>query len=164
MLRLLAALPAAAILSISTAFSLSPARADAWPPLASAGPFLKSEIHDMARGRYALAWTRLYPAHRAVVPESIYVACEKQLPFAAPLRGTKVVGIRRAPVAIAGFAHAVPGVAVTLRIAVKWYGRDPLSFTHTFHLVPVRGRWTWVLSPQRYRMYSATGCGVKPAV
>lgn len=164
MLRFLAALPAAAILAASSAFSLPAGRADAWPPLPTAGSFLKAEIRTMAHGRYALAWTRLYPGHRAIVPRSIYVACEKALPFPAPFRSAKVLGVRRAMVSVAGSPAPVAGAAVTVRIALKWYGRDPLSFTHTFHLVPVNGHWTWILSAQRYRMYLANGCGFKPAL
>jgi hypothetical protein len=57
------------------------------------------------------------------------------------------------------------GVAVTVRISLPWYGpRDPIVFTHTFHLVPVHGHWTWLLSPQRYALYRHDGCGNFPAV
>lgn len=166
MLRFLAALPAVAVLGVSSAFALPAGRAgaDAWPPLPTAGTFLKGEIQDMVHGRYALAWTRLYPAHRAIVPEPIYVACEKRSPFPASFRSAKVIVVRRAAVHVAGSLQPVEGAAVTVRIALKWYGRDPLTFTHTFHLVPVRGRWTWLLSPQRYRMYLGTGCGFKPSL
>jgi len=165
-LRLLAALPAVAVLGVSSAFALPAGRAgaDAWPPLPTAGTFLKGEIQAMVHGRYGLAWTRLYPGHRAVVPEGIYVACEKQLPFPASYRSAKVVRVRRALVSVAGSTRPVEGAAVTVLIALKWYGRDPMRFTHTFHLVPVDGRWTWLLSPQRYRMYVASGCGFKPSV
>jgi hypothetical protein len=162
MLRVVAALPAAAVLALSSVFSLQAGRADAWPPLPTAGPFLTTQIHDLARGRYALAWSRLYPAHQAMVPQAVYVACEKALPFVAPPKNEKVVRVRRVAVAVPGAPTPVPGVAVTMRIAVKWYGRDPLTFVHTFHLVPVGGRWTWILSPQRYRLYESSGCGFKP--
>jgi hypothetical protein len=164
MLRVLAALPAAAVLGLASAFSLPAGRADAWPPLPTAGTFLKTEIRTMAQGRYALAWTRLYPAHRAIVPKPVYVACEKRLPFPASFRSAKVVRVQRSMVSVAGSPKPVAGAAVTVRIALTWYGRDPLTFTHTFHLVPVGRRWTWILSPQRYRMYEASGCGFKPRV
>jgi hypothetical protein len=41
--------------------------------------------------------------------------------------------------------------------------RDRMTFTHTFHLVPVHGHWTWLLSPQRYALYAHDGCGNFPA-
>jgi hypothetical protein len=67
-------------------------------------------------------------------------------------------------VRVPGAATSVRGVAVTVRVAVRWYGpRDPLTFTHTFHLVPVHGHWTWLLSPQRYALYRHDGCGGFPA-
>jgi hypothetical protein len=162
MARPLAALPALALLALSAALAV-PARSEAWPPLQTAGPFLQAKIEDQAHGRYAKVWTELYPAHRAIVPESVYVACERHLPLVAPLRGLRIAGVRPVPVRVAGLREPVPGVAVEVRVSVKWYGRDPMSFTHTFHLVPVGGHWTWILSPQRYRLYSATGCGLMPA-
>src|SRR5512146_816249 len=98
MLRFLAALPAVAVLGVSSAFVLPAggASAGAWPPLPTAATFLKGEIQDMVHGRYALAWTRLYPAHRAVAPQRIYVACEKRSPFPASFRSAKVIEVRRA--------------------------------------------------------------------
>src|SRR5262245_31318981 len=33
----------------------------------------------------------------------------------------------------------------------------------TFHLIPVSGRWTWILAPETYRMYHDTGCLLGPA-
>lgn len=164
MARLLAALAASGLVSASTFFALPTGRADAWPPLSTAGPFLRTEIRDMTRSHYAKVWAELYPAHRAIVPEAIYVACERRLPFVALLRGTAVERTRHARVQVVGASSTVPGVAVTLRISVKGYGRDPISFVHTFHLVAVSGRWTWLLSRQRYQLYTTTGCGFKPAV
>ena len=32
------------------------------------------------------------------------------------------------------------------------------SNLHTFHLAAVHGRWAWLLSPSRYRLYR-DGCG-----
>ena len=72
--------------------------------------------------------------------------------------------MRRALVHVPGATAGVPGVPVTVRITVPWYGpRDPIAFTHTFHLVPVHGHWTWLLSPQRYALYRHDGCGGFPA-
>jgi len=36
--------------------------------------------------------------------------------------------------------------------------RDPIYLKYTFHLVPVGGRWTWLLSTARYHLYRDDGC------
>jgi hypothetical protein len=135
------------------------------PSLRTAGPFLLDEMRFKADGKWGLVWRSLYPAHRLVAPRATYVRCEQATPFIARLDSARVVAVRRALVRVPGATAGVPGVAVTVRISLPWYGpRDPIVFTHTFHLVPVRGHWTWLLSPQRYSLYRHDGCGNFPAV
>jgi hypothetical protein len=113
-------------------------------------------------GKWGLAWQTLYPAHKVVARRSVYVECEKSTPWPAPVKSFELVGVRRASFRAPGVG-IVDGAAVAVRIAVKWYGeRDPFTFTHTFHLVPVNGHWTWLLSPQRYALYRHDGCGHFP--
>ena len=119
----------------------------AWPPLQTAGDFLVTEIRTKLDGRWAAAWRDLYPPHRLVASRLAYVTCERSTPFPAKLQSVRVLSVLRGRVAVAGLTQPVPGVAVRVRIALGWYGsRDPVVFSHTFHLVPVHGRWTWLLS------------------
>jgi hypothetical protein len=56
-------------------------------------------------------------------------------------------------------ARRVRGVALDVHVELEGLvPRDPITFDHTFHLVPVNGHWTWVLSPSRYRLYARDGC------
>ena len=139
--------------------------APASPALRTAGPFLLDEIRLKVDGRWNRAWRVLYPLHRRVAPRADFVRCEARSPFVAPVDSLEVVGVRRAPVRVAGLERAVAGVAVTVRATFPGFGpRDPIVFTHTFHLVPANGRWTWLLSPQRYRLYRSGACSDMPAL
>jgi hypothetical protein len=140
-------------------------RAHAWPALPTASDFLVLELRRKAEGRWGEVWQQLYPTHRQVVTRESYVRCERATPVPTTVESLRVVSVRRAPVRVAGLAHTVPGVALRTEEKLTWFGpRDPILLMHTFHLVPVRGRWTWLLSPQRYRLYRTDGCGVVPAV
>jgi hypothetical protein len=134
-----------------------------WPRLQSAGSSIVDDIRYKTDGKWGLAWRTLYPAHKFVATRSEYVACETATPWAAPINTFDVVGVRRASFRVPGGGIG-DGAAVAVRISVGWYGRDPMSFVHSFHLVPVNGRWTWLLSPQRYSLYRRDGCGGFPAV
>lgn len=137
--------------------------ASTWPRLATAGPFLLDSIRDKVDGRWDTAWGSLYPFHKRTVSRIAFVRCELATPFAAPLQSLRVVHVSRSPVRVPGLVHPVAGVAVTVQVALSWYGpRDPITLTPTFHLVPVGGHWTWLLSAERYRLYLYDGCGTLP--
>jgi len=138
-------------------------RTKTWPPLGTAGSFLLGSIKDKVEGRWGAAWRSLYPFHQHVVSRSAFVGCELTTPFAAPLQSMSIARLRRAPVHVPGLTHPVAGVAVTMHVELTWYGpRDPITLSPTFHLVPVRGHWTWLLSAERYRFYTHGGCGNPP--
>jgi len=158
------ALLAGAGLAATRAATPAPPRASAtaWPPLASGRIFLLDEIHAKVRGRWGTVWHSLYPAHRRLVRRDTYVRCERASPFPADLASARVLSIRRTSVRVPGLARAVPGIALRTRLELGWYGgRDPIVVRHTFHLVPVGGRWTWLLSPDRYDLYLHDRCGVR---
>ena len=130
-----------------------------WPAMSTAGPFLLADIRDKVDGRYGLAWQSLFPMHQKIAPRSTFVRCEEQTPFQLPLKSVHVVGVHRASVRVPGLGQPLAGVAVTIAVALQWYGpRDPIYLKYTFHLVPVRGRWTWLLSTERYHLYRDDGC------
>jgi hypothetical protein len=136
-----------------------------WPPLRTAGPFLVETVYEKTRGHWGTAWRTLYPAHKRVAPRRMYVRCERSTQFPAPLQHVRVLGAERGLVRVAGSTRGVPGVAVTVEVTLGWTDpREPIVFTHTFHLVPDHGRWTWVLSPTQYRDYGKDACLFRPAV
>ena len=142
-----------------------PVAVAAWPPLATAGAFFLADVRDKIDGRWGASWLNLYPPHQQLVSQSDFVRCETATPFLAPLRSIRVLSVRRAPVDVPGLTLPVPGVAlgVRLEIAAGYGPRDPVVLRHTFHLVPVDGRWTWILSPSRYKLYRDHACTSLPS-
>jgi len=140
--------------TLGTAAAHATERTAQLPPLRSAGSFMVDDIRYKTDGN---------PAHKLVAPRSVYVGCEESTPWAAPIQSFQVAGIKRASFRVPG-GGIVEGAAVAIRLSFPFFGpRDPMSFVHTFHLVPVNGHWTWLLSPQRYALYSHDGCGNFPA-
>jgi hypothetical protein len=130
------------------------------PSLRTAGPFLVGEIDDKIHGRWGRAWHKLYPAHQDVAPLRVFVRCETETPLPAQLQSIRVVALHHSLVSVPGRRSPLPGAAVTVRVELAWYGpRDPITFDSTFHLVPLNGRWRWLLSAGRYAFYRHDGCG-----
>jgi len=130
------------------------------PSHASAARFFLETLEEKLHGDWARVWESLYPFHQRIASREAFVRCEVLTPFAAPLEGLRIAGVRDAPVSVPGQRERVAGVAVDVVVSLRWYGpRDPIVFRHTFHLVPVRGRWTWLLSPSRYLLYADGACG-----
>ena len=126
---------------------------------ASAERFFLETVEDKLRGDWDRAWESLYPLHQRIATRNAFVRCEARTPFSAPLQALHVVDVRDANVRVAGRPRPVPGVAVHVVVELRWYGpRDPIVFRHTFHLVAVHGRWAWLLSPSRYRLYERHAC------
>jgi hypothetical protein len=143
----------------------APAPTPALPSLNSAGPFLIAEIQDKLDGRWDRAWSGLAALHQRVAPRQVYVRCERSTPFLAQTLRLGVVSARRALVRVPGLTRRMPGAAVKLRVALSWYGpRDPIVITPTLHLVALDGKWRWLLSQQRYRLYQRGKCGSLPPV
>jgi len=127
---------------------------------ASAARFFLESLRQKLRGDWGRAWQSLYPLHQRIAPREVFIRCEARTPFPAPLESLHVVDVRAAPVHVPGLRRTVPGIAIGVEVALRWYGpRDPIVFRHTFHLVPVHGRWAWLLSPSRYRLYASGECG-----
>ena len=136
----------------------------ATPSLASAADLLRAEVQLKSEGRWTAAWRLLYPYHQRIAVRSDFVYCESATPFPAQLRSFQVLRTRRSLVHVPGLQRLVPGATVTIRVELGWYGpRDPITFTHAFHLVPANGHWTWLLSPERYRIYAHASCSPAPA-
>lgn len=128
----------------------------------SAAGFLLGSIEDKVDGDWARAWESLYPLHRRIAPRDAFIRCESATPFPARMESLHVVDVSAAAVRVPGLRHDVPGVAIEVKVELAWYGpRDPIVFRHTFHLIPVRGGWTWLLSPSRYRLYERGACSTR---
>lgn len=126
---------------------------------ASAARFFHETLEEKLRGDWARAWASLYPFHQRVASREAFVRCEALTRFAAPLQGLRIAGVRDAAVGVPGRRTRIAGVAVDVVVELRWYGpRDPIVFRHAFHLVPVHGRWRWLLSPSRYLLYAHGAC------
>ena len=126
---------------------------------ASAERFFLATLQAKLRGDWGRAWQSLYPFHQRIATRDAFVRCEARTPFPAPLESLRVVDVRSAAVRVPGLRHTVPGVAIRVEVALRWYGpRHPIVSRYTFHVVPVRGHWTWLLSPSRYRLYAHNAC------
>jgi hypothetical protein len=129
------------------------------PSLRSAGRFFLTVLEQKVSGDWAKAWQSLNPLHKRIAARDTFIRCETARPFPAPLESIHVVRVRAVPFRAPGALHPVPSAAVTVAVALRWYGpRDPITFTHTFHLVAAHGRWTWFLSLDRYRLYRQDAC------
>jgi hypothetical protein len=156
--------PAVAVLaspskSTTTTLSVNSRTPVPAPSLRSAGRFFLTVLEQKVSGEWAKAWQSLYPVHQRIAARDTFVRCETARPFPAPLESIHVVRVRAVPFRAPGALHPVPSAAVTVAVDLRWYGpRDPITFTHTFHLVAVHGRWTWLLSLDRYRLYRQDAC------
>ncbi len=63
----------------------------------SAPAFLRSVVTLLMANRYGAAWESLNPAHQAVAPKAVYVACERQSPIRTHLVSLKVLAQDRGP-------------------------------------------------------------------
>jgi hypothetical protein len=158
----------AALLVVTAGAAAAAAQAGetrAAPSLTSARIFVISEVRAKLDGRWARAWSTLYPAHQRIAVKPVYIRCERSTPFFARTMVFGVVRARRALVRVPGLGERVPGAAVTLRVALGWYGpRDPIVITPTLHLVTADGGWRWLLSDEMYRAYRTGACGALPPV
>jgi hypothetical protein len=121
------------------------------------GAFISELVHDVAAGRYAQAWTTLYPPHQQVATRQEYLRCEPMTPFPGKVENVRVLEVFDEPVDVAGQADQVDSTAIIVRLTVRAENeRD--RFDSTFHAVAVDGKWTWFLPEQRYEAYVAGDC------
>jgi hypothetical protein len=144
---------------LPAAFGLQSESAAATSPSGGPGRFMVRLIAQKALGRYEAAWKTLHPLHRQVASRAEYVDCERLTPFPGLLKRVKVTRVFDDPVVLAGMTAPVPSKGVTVRVAV-WTPilSMPVVVTHTFHAVAVNGRWTWILTPERFEDYASDTC------
>jgi hypothetical protein len=123
--------------------------------------FVSRIVGSIVADDYATAWGSLYPAHQLIAPRREYVSCELRTPVGWTLRSIDVLRITDRQLRIPGEPQRVAAKAVTLRVGIE---NDALqtkdTFEHTFNAVAAGSRWTWILTPSRYRLYRNDACGV----
>ena len=147
-----------AVLVVAGALAVAAAPRASGPPSAASpsdpGPFVKRLVVQMVHDDYARAWLTLYSAHKAVAPRWEYLYCELKSPIPGRIESLAIVRETSARFSVAGVGP-VRGRAVTFRLVLRGLG----EITHTSHVVAVQGGWRWILTPDRYRLYAADGCG-----
>jgi hypothetical protein len=128
-------------------------------PRGGPGRFMARLVVQKALGRYDAAWKTLHPFHKQVAARAEYVDCELLTPFPGLLKRVKVTRVFDDPVVLAGMTVPVPSKGVTVRATV-WTPvlSMPIVVTHTFHAVVANGKWTWILTPERFEAYAADAC------
>lgn len=123
------------------------------------GEFFEQLFGFYFAGDYARAWGLLHPGHRAVVPRPLFERCLGSLLEGSGIELEDVAVIGRRDEAID--LPAVPerrATAVTIRLTVTNAFGDREDTTPTYNLVPVGGRWTWVLGREEVLAYQRGAC------
>ena len=122
------------------------------------GDFVQSLVSDLYQGDTADAWEHLHRLHKEKVSRARYIACERLEPLEGDMRRFEVVEVADAPSTVPGSADEVDSTAVTFRVTLALPGLTPQPVTHTAHVFPVDGRWTWVIGPDDFAAYAAGAC------
>lgn len=125
----------------------------------SAPAFLRSVVELLMANRYGAAWQALNPAHQAVAPKAVYVACERQSPIRTHLVSLKVLAQGQERIAVVPGGRRVTSVAVTFGAIVANEQEVKTPLVLHLHAVFTGTRWTWILPPARYTLYRHGGCG-----
>ena len=165
--RMVAGMIVAAVLAAATtALALAealPANDGDGLPQGDPATFVIGVVDHVVSDDYASVWSSLYPLHQQVAPRDEYVSCELLTPVGWKLRAARVVKVVERLRRIPGEDEARPVTLVTLRLVIV----NPAlhaegGFTHTFTAVADGSRWTWILTPARYRLYRDDACGDSP--
>jgi len=121
--------------------------------------FVKSVLASIVEDKYERAWKTLHPAHQQVALFREYAVCENRTQVGGKLRAADVVRVRDVLARMPGEPERVPATAVTLRIKIYQPALQSVdTFTQTFNAVASGSRWTWILTPAKYKSYSTDTC------
>ena len=121
------------------------------------GEFISQLVHHVAAGRYAQAWTTMYPPHQRIATRKEYLRCEPMTPFPGKVESVRILEVFDEPVEVAGQAEDVESTAIIVRLTVR-AANERDRFDSTFHAVAVDGKWTWFLPESRYAAYVVGDC------
>lgn len=119
-------------------------------------------VQLIAANRYDEAWEHLHPRHRRAARRAEYVACESLSPIPGTLETVEVLGVSGELVHVPGLAQPVEGKTVRVRAVIAGPTDPPVVVEDDVHVVPARGRWAWILPPERFDAYAADRCGEPP--
>jgi hypothetical protein len=156
---IVAFLAAAAGMALALTWAL-PASGDSGPPRGDPATFLIRTVGLVISDDYATVWPSLYPPHQEVAPRDEYVSCELGTPVGWKLRAAKVLKVVDRARRIPGETEPKHVTMVALRLVIVNRAlRTTGGFRHTFTAVADGSRWTWILTPARYRLYRDDACG-----
>jgi hypothetical protein len=155
-----AAFVVAAAASALILASALPASGHAGSPRGDPAAFVIHVVDLVVSDDYASAWPSLYPPHQDVAPRDEYVSCELRTPVGWRLRAARVLRVVERVRRIPGEDEPKAVTLVKLRLRIANVGLHAEGgFTHTFTAVADGDRWTWILTPARYRLYRDDACG-----
>jgi hypothetical protein len=143
-----------ALLAVAGALAGAAAPRASAPAAPDAQAFVKRLVVQMVRDDYARAWLTLHPAHKAVAPRWEYLYCELKSPIPGQIQSLDVIRVVDGTFSVPGVG-SLRGKLVTFRLVLRGLG----TIEHTSHIVSVHGGWRWILTPERYQLYRANGCG-----
>ena len=120
--------------------------------------FISELVRHVAAGRYAQAWTTMYPPHQAIVTRQEYVRCERTTPFPGRIESLRVLDVFDERIDVAGQTEKVDSTAIIVRLTIRGGDDARDRFDSTFHAVAVDGKWTWFLPEARYAAYESGSC------
>ena len=157
---MIAAVVVAAVVTAVALAEALPANDGDGLPQGDPAAFVIRVVDHVVSDDYASVWPSLYPRHQQVAPLDEYVSCELLTPVGWKLRAAHAVRVVQRLRRIPGEDEARPVTLVTLRLVIENPALHSAGgFTHTFTTVADGSRWTWILTPARYRLYRDDACG-----
>jgi hypothetical protein len=151
---------AAAVATALLLLAALPASGDAGTARGDPATFVVGIVGHVVSDDYESVWPSLYSPHQKVAPRDEYVSCELRTPVGWRLRAAHVLRVVERIRRIPGENEPKPVTLVKLRLRISNAGLHAEGdFTHTFTAVADRDRWTWILTPARYRLYRDDACG-----
>jgi hypothetical protein len=108
---------------------------------------------ELKQGRFAAAWHSLHPAERRVVSAQRLASCypSGQFPGAVTFRAHNVADVRWT---VPGTQDTTDAKAVSITATAP--GQPKQSFEQ--HVVPIDGRWAWMLSSAYFAKAKSGSC------
>ena len=118
-----------------------------------AGTAVKNVLEREYVGDYGTVWDRLHPRHQRFVTREEYEECRRGIDVAGTLETVLILDVQDEPLNVYGLRPRTPSKAVEVRVTT-----DENEYTATYHVVPMREDWRWVLSDRAARGFARTDC------
>jgi len=154
LLTSVAAVAAAAVVAV--AFSLEGGRAE---PPGDPAAFAVRIVRLVSANRYGPAWDVLHPGQQSSVRRAEYVRCERRSAIPGHVVSVEVVAVRDEEIAVAAVDGRTRSRAVEVRTLIAdRVVPEGVAVEQTVHVVPVGGRWAWILPAARLQAYAVGRC------